>query len=167
MGTFYPAAPEPKGERYRPLIVAGAVVLVIVGVAAYYAVRAPKQPAELQVDPYAEFLVLSDVHMSQAQNFVGGQVTYVEGKVNNVGPKTVSAVNVESVFRNSLGQVVDKPVEPMRVQQPQLGNPDFVALSAAPLTPNASREFRLAIEHVSADWNQGMPELRMVKVESK
>ena len=167
MGTFYPAAPEPKGERYRPLFVAGLVVVMIGAAAAYLAMQAPKQPAELKVDPYAESLILSEVHMSQAQNFVGGQVTYIEGKVNNIGGKTVSAVNVEAVFRNSLGQVVDKPVEPMRVQQMQLGNPDFVPLSAAPLTPNASREFRLAIEHVSADWNQGMPEVRIVKVEGK
>ena|SRR5689334_286984 len=167
MGSFYPPAPEPAGERYRPLIVAGVVVVAIVVVGAYYALRAPKQAAELQIDPYAEFLVTTDLHMSQAQNFVGGQVTYIEGKINNVGPKTVSAVNVELIFRNSLGEVVDKPVEPMRVQQAQLGNPDFVAISASPLTPNAAREFRLAIEHVSADWNQGLPELRIVKIEAK
>jgi hypothetical protein len=167
MGTFYQPTPEDTSNRYRPLIVAGAVVLVIAAVAAYYGLSAPKQPAQLQIDPYAEYLVVTDLHMSQAQNFVGGQVTYIEGKVNNVGPKTVSSVNVESVFRNSLGEVVDKPVEPMRVQQPQLGNPDFVTLAGAPLTPNAARDFRLAIEHVSADWNQGMPELRIVKVEAK
>jgi len=167
MDALYQTAPETARERYRPLVVAGVVVLVIIAVAAYYALKAPKRAGELKVDPYAEFLVVSEVHMSQAENFVGGQVTYVEGKVSNVGPKTASAVNVELVFRNALGEVVDKPVEPMRVQQVQLGNPDFVALSTAPLTPNASREFRLAIEHVSADWNQGMPELRIVKVDAK
>ena len=32
---------------------------------------------------------------------------------------------------------------------------------------STSREFRLAIEHVSADWNQGIPELRIVKVDAK
>ena len=167
MGTFYPAAPEPAGERYRPLIVAGVVGLVIVAVAAYLVISQPKQPGELKIDPYAEYLIVTELHMSQAQNFVGGQVTYVEGKVNNVGPKTVSNVNVELIFRNSLGQVVDKPVEPMRVQQAPLGNPDFVALSAAPLTPNAALEFRISIEHVSADWNMGLPELRIVKVDAK
>jgi hypothetical protein len=167
MGTFYPSAPQPRGERYRPLIVAGVVVLAIGAVATYFALSAPKQAAQLQIDPYAEYLVLSDVHMSQAQNFVGGEVTYVEGKVSNIGAKTVTAINVEVVFRNSLGEVVDHPVETVRVQQAQLGNPDFVAISAAPLTPNASRDFRVAIEHVSADWNQGVPELRIVKVEAK
>jgi hypothetical protein len=167
MGSFYPPAPEPARERFRPLIVAGAVGLVIIAVAAYLVLHAPKQPTELQVDPYAEFLIITDLHMSQAQNFVGGQVTYIEGKVNNVGPKTVSAVNVELIFRNSLGQVVDKPVEPMRVQQAQLGNPDVVSISASPLTPNGAREFRLTLEHVSADWNQGLPELRIVKIDAK
>lgn len=167
MGTFYQPAPESMGERYRPLMVAGAVVIVIAAIAVLLAIQAPKQPSQLQIDPYAEYLVLSDVHMSQAQNFVGGQVTYIEGKVSNVGAKTVTSISAEVVFRNSLGELVDKPVETMRVQQAQLGNPDFVSLSAAPLTPNGSREFRIAIEHVSADWNQGMPELRIVKVEAK
>jgi hypothetical protein len=167
MATFYPPSPEPRGERYRPMIVAGVVVLAIAAAAAYFALKAPKQAAQLQVDPYAEYLIINDLHMSQAQNFVGGQVTYVEGRVSNVGAKTVTSMNVEVVFRNSLGEVVDKPVETVRVQQAQLGNPDFVAMSSAPLTPNASREFRVAIEHVSADWNQGVPELRMVKVEAK
>lgn len=167
MGTFYQPAPESMGERHRPLFVAGAVVILIAAIAVLLAIRAPKQAAQLQIDPYAEYLVLTGVHMSQAQNFVGGQVTYVEGKVNNIGAKTVTSISAEVVFRNSLGEVVDKPVETMRVQQPQLGNPDYVALSAAPLTPNAAREFRIAIEHVSADWNQGLPELRIVKVDAK
>ena len=167
MGSIYHPMPEEGRERFRPLIVAGAAGLIIAAVIAVMVVRTPKQPAQLQIDPYAEFLVLSDLRMSQAQNFVGGQVTYIEGKISNVGPKIVTNVNVEAVFRNSLGEVVDKPVETMRIAQAQLGNPDFVAMSATPLTPNSSREFRIAIEHVSADWNQGMPELRIVKVDGK
>jgi hypothetical protein len=167
MGSIYHPMPEEGREGSRPLIIAGVVVLIIGVIVAIIAIRAPKQAPQLQIDPYAEYLVITDLHMSQAQNFVGGQVTYIEGKISNVGAKIVSNVNVEAVFRNALGEVVDKPVEAMRVQQPQLGNPDFVAMSAAPLNPNASRDFRIAIEHVSADWNQGLPELRIVKVDAK
>jgi hypothetical protein len=168
MGSIYQPAPqESASERNRPLIVAGAVILAVLIVVFFLVRSAPKQPQELQIDKYAEYLQMTDLHLSQAQNFVGGQVTYLEGKISNVGAKTVSAVDVQCVFRNSLGEVVDKPVESVRVQQAQLGNPDFVNMAVAPLTPNASREFRIAFEHVSADWNQGLPELRIVHVDAK
>jgi Protein of unknown function (DUF2393) len=168
MGSIYQPAPEEKaGERYRPQMVAGAAILLICVVIFFIVRNTPQKAGEPQIDRYAEFLQTTDLHLSQAQNFVGGQVTYLEGKISNLGPKTVTGVSVQCVFRNSLGEVVDKPVEPVRVQQAQLGNPDVVSLSAAPLTPNASREFRIAFEHVSADWNQGLPELRIIHVDAK
>ena len=41
---------------------------------------------------------------------------------------------------------------------------DAISLSQQPLTPNMQKEFRLTFEHISADWNQGLPELRFTRI---
>src|SRR3954465_8197969 len=55
-----------------------------------------------QADSYAAKLALSDIQLSQADNMIGGTVTYVEGTVTNTGDKTVSGANVEVEFKNSM-----------------------------------------------------------------
>jgi hypothetical protein len=76
-------------------------------------------------------------------------------------------VQVEVVFRNMLGEVVDTQKPPLRVAAATLGNPDWVALNVAPLMPGKFANFRLSFEHVSADWNQGYPEVNIVGVNTK
>jgi len=167
MGTFYQPAPKDEGSRWRPIIVAGVFALIIAVVIWWFARQAPPEPTEAAIAPYAENIVFSDIKLSRAQNFVGGEITYVEGKVSNVGGATVTNATVQAVFRNMLGEVVQRESVPLQVFAKPLGEPDFVPLSAAPLTPNASFPFRLTFEHVSADWNQGVPELRVIRAETK
>ena len=125
--------------------------------------RAAAGRGHLGLIPTLSNLQFSDLHLSKATNFVGGEVTYVEGKISNLGLQTVVGAQVEIVFRNSLGEIVQKETQPLRVSQVQLGQPDDVALSpTVPLTSNQTRNFRFAFEHVSADWNQGYPELRVI-----
>jgi hypothetical protein len=168
MGSFYHPAPEESASRWRPM----ALGLLVIGVAVtliWFFSRNSAAPANAQptADPYAAYLKVTDLHLSTAQNFVGGTVTYVGGKVTNTGDKTVVAAQVECTFRNSLGEIVQKEIQPLRVQATPLGSPDFVALSVAPLAPGTTREFRLTFEHISADWNQGFPELRFTKIVTK
>jgi hypothetical protein len=103
--------------------------------------------------------------MAAAQNFVGGTVTYVEGKITNAGDKTVIGAVAEVIFRNSLGEVVQKEHIPIRVLVFQGPDRDILDLRSAPLKPGASADFRLTIEGtISADWNQGYPEVRIASV---
>ena len=166
MGDF--AQYEPRQEnRWRPLLIA-AVIIVIIAAAVWTLSRGPQAaPAPPTVPPYAASLQTSDPHLSTAQNFVGGQVTYLEGKIANVGGKTVVAADVQAIFRNTLGEVVDQQVQPLRVAASPLGHPDFVALTTAPLVPNKVAPFRLTFEHISADWNMGYPELKFVTVQTR
>jgi len=39
-----------------------------------------------------------------------------------------------------------------------------VDLRLAPLGPHQTREFRLTFEHISADWNQQQPVLRITRL---
>ena len=73
--------------------------------------------------------------LSTAQNFVGAKVTYLQGKIANLGDKSVSAIEVEAIFRNSLGEIVDRQTQPLRVAASPLGNPDSGRAAQAPLGP--------------------------------
>jgi hypothetical protein len=77
----------------------------------------------------------------------------------------VTGATVEAIFRNSMGQVVQRETQPLMLYHTGLaGFPDVAPLSAAPLMPNQTRDFRLTFERISADWGQGFPELRFVKI---
>jgi len=173
MGGFSPYTQQGQGPgqgentRWRPMAIAVTVV-VIVGALLWFLSRgksnAPVQPA---VAPYSADLQVGDLRLSTAENFVGGRVTYLQGKITNTGTQVVTGALVETIFRNDLGEVVDRQTQPLRISAAPLGNPDWVLLSAAPLAPSQSGEFRLTFEHISADWNMGYPELRFPKVDTR
>lgn len=167
MGSLYQPAPREEESRSRPLIIA-VVLVAAIGLALWLYARHARPPAPSQVAeaPYASNLHISDLHLSTAENFVGGEVTYLEGKIANTGGQTVTSAQVQALFRNSLGEVVDSPVVPLMVQATTLQT-EFVPLNRAPLTPNQQVEFRLTFEHISADWNMGFPELRIVSATAK
>jgi hypothetical protein len=146
---------------WRPVYLGVAVVLILVGVIAF-SLRTPAR-APVPKDPYAASVKLSDLKMSQAQNFVGSSVTYVEGNVTNAGAKTVTHAVVHVEFKDSLNQVTQADDLPLHVLQIQTGGAylDGVDLSVAPLAPGQSKPFRLTFEHVSTDWNQAYPELQI------
>jgi hypothetical protein len=161
-----PFSPTPSGDSPGPwrAIVAGvAVVAIVLGLLVWLG---GGQRSALQApNPYADKLQVSNVKMAAAQNFVGGTVTYVEGKITNTGDKTVTSAVAEVIFRNSLGEVVQKERIPIRVLVWQGPDRNILDLRSAPLKPGASADFRLTIEgNISADWNQGYPEVRIASV---
>jgi hypothetical protein len=168
MDAFSQYAAAEQVSRWRPVLIA-VLIIVVVGVLTYVFSRGESAPANLPpaTPAYASSVQVGDLHLSSAENFVGGRVTYLEGKATNTGDKTVTGAQIETIFRNSLGEVVDKQTQALRVAASPLGHPDWVALSVAPLAPGKSANFRLTFEHISADWNQGYPEMKFVNVETK
>jgi hypothetical protein len=165
-GVFSPQVEE-EGRRWLPLAIGAAVIAVVV-VAILIFGRPARQPAAPAIDPYAESLRVSGLKLSAAANFVGASVNYLDGEVTNLGGKTVSGATVEVIFRNSLGEVVQRETMPLMLYHTGIqGIPDVAPLNAAPLTPNQTRDFRLTFEHISADWNRGYPELRFVRIKTQ
>jgi len=154
---------QPQNEsNLRPILIGVVIVVVVVGVIVLLS-RAPSQgPAAAH--PYANNLKLSNLKMSQAENFVGASVTYIDGTVTNTGDKTVTHATAHVEFKNSMDQVAQVEDLPLRVLQTSGPYPDAVDLSASPLAPGHSEPFRLTFEHVSADWNQAYPDLRVTDV---
>jgi hypothetical protein len=158
---------EQQRSRWVPSAIgAGIVVLALVLVFLFN--RHPEQnTGPAQEDPYASNLRIMDLHLSRAENFAGANVTYIEGQIANMGEKTLTGATVEVVFRNMLGEVVDRQVQPLTLVTQMPNYVDATTLDKHPLTPNMQHEFRLTFEHISNDWNQGLPELRFLKIYTK
>lgn len=158
---FQPSnGPEPD-RAWIPKAIGLAIVTLAValGIFIWREVRGP----EPQGPPsYASQLTISDLKLSQEQNFLGATVTYLEGKIANRGDKTVTAVTVGVTFRNSLDEIVQKESLPVRVLDRSGPYPDTFDLRARPLAAGQQREFRLIFEHLSSDWNQQAPEIAVV-----
>jgi hypothetical protein len=156
-----PGTQEPDHSR-RFIIVAIAVVVGLAVLAALL-LREPVKTAP-KIPPYAAKLQLSDIKMSQAQNFVGASVTYVDGNVANSSDRIVSRAVVRVTFRDLYGQVAQIEDVPIKLLQTSGPYPDTVDLTAAPLASGQTKPFRLIFEHVSEQWNQAAPELKIIDV---
>jgi len=158
---------EPEERNWVPYIVA--LVLVLAAVGGLILLTHSRGNTANQADPYAQYLKPGPVKLSAADNFVGATVTYIDFDLANTGTLTVTGGRVECTFHNVLNEVVQREVLPLRVlTQSQLGGyPDVVEMSLAPIAPGKTRTVRLTVEHISADWNQGQPDLRFLDIRTK
>lgn len=161
---FHLPEEEPSGT-WKWIALGLVLVALVIGLVAWQGMKnRPQGGGQLPEAPYAGNLPISSLKLSQAQNFVGGTVTYITANIANTGSETVDGITIELVFRNALGETVQREqMHPLVLHSVGITS-DYVSLDQAPLTPNARDEFRLTLEHISADWNQGYPELRIVAV---
>src|SRR3954471_2272236 len=166
-----PGAPEyhPQSQQIDdatprgPMIIGVLVVLLALG-ALILAGRNARTNATKAIDPYVKNVQLSDFKLSQAENFVGANVTYLEGKVTNAGNKSVNSAQVRVNFKNSLQEISQTETLPLMIitaRQPYIDTAD---LRSQPFKPGESRNFRLTFEHVTADWDGTMPEVTVQSV---
>jgi hypothetical protein len=128
------------------------------------------QPGGAQLAPadsYAPNLPITDMKMSEASNFAGGKVTYIDGEITNTGTKSVTAVTIQLAFHNELGELSQKETMALNLIRTREPYVDTQPVSAAPIQPGQVREFRLILDHVTMDWNQQYPEIRVVDVKGK
>jgi hypothetical protein len=162
---IFTAEPEERGGM--PLTawgVAALIVVVLVGALVFLGRKKPVAVPDtlLPADAYADSLPLSQFAMSESTNLTGGKQTYLDGHIGNTGDRTVTAVTVQVVFRNDVDlapQIDTVPLTLIRVKDPYI---DIEPVSAAPLRPGDDREFRLTFETVPENWNQQMPEVRII-----
>jgi len=133
--------------------------------------RNPVRPAVMEtanvVDPNAGFLKVSNIHMSQAANMIGGKMYYVEGQVMNSGTGTITGATIEVTFRNDHQDVCQREQRALTVvlrREPAL---DVGSLSMEPLKPGKSKDFQIAFEKLVQDWNGQYPEVKVVTVTMK
>lgn len=149
-----PWVPMAIGAALLALVIGGVILLS----------RSGEQAATGQAHPYGANLRFTDLKVSASENFVGGNVTYLDGVLTNAGDRTVNAVSVELTFRNTLNEVVQK--ETLRVMALSQSGPypDLIDLRSAPIAPGKSRTVRLTLDHISADWNRVAPDIKVTNV---
>ncbi len=165
---FAPRAKEAHATNFAAWGVAAAVILLALGGLLLLTHHKPAAAnVILPLDPYAPNLVFSDVQMSESSSVSGMKVTFVDGTVRNTGSRTISGIDLQVIFANDLQmppQIEPVPLNLIRTHEPYI---DTEPVSAVPLAPGDSREFRLAFENISQDWNQSLPAIRVVKVATK
>jgi hypothetical protein len=156
---------------WMPWIVAAVVLVVVVAVLAiaggHSTPIAPVGNGMAPADPYAAKLSLTGLAMSEATSFSGGKVTYIDGQIANTGDRTLTAITVQVGFHSDTGEFAQRIAEPLsqiRTRQPYV---DTQPVSAAPLEPGQTRDFRLIFDAVPSDWNLQMPEVRVIGVKAK
>ena len=110
---------------------------------------------------------ISGLAMSESTSLSGGKSTFVDGHVANTGGRTISGATVQVIFRNDEGlqpQVFTTPLTIISMREPYI---DTRTLAGAPLKPGDSQDFRLTFEQVAENWNQQMPEVRIIHVDFK
>ena len=167
MGTLSPTAPPQSGNSMGRIFAIGSAVVALIVGGIFFLVRGDHAPQPTTPDPYSASLKISDIKMSRAENMAGGAVTYIDGKVTNVGSKTVTGALVETTFVSSMNEVAQKEQSSLRVMKHNGVYDDAVELAAAPLGPGESAEFRLIFEHISIQWNQNFPEIRVLRVATR
>lgn len=162
---------EAEKRNWLPVIVALAIVLVIaVGLVLIYGhgKSAPAAtPITAALDPYAGNLPISNLEMSESANLAGGKVTYVDGSISNTGNKTVTAITVQVLFRDPAHEVAQNETQPLNIIRTRQPEVDVEPVSASPLKPGDSADFRLVFDTVAQDWDGAFPEIRVIHVESK
>jgi hypothetical protein len=163
--------PQPRERNWLPLAIAACVVVVVAAVA-FFLLEHGKHtntvtPISAATDPYAQNLVLSNLAMSESANLAGGKVTYLDGHIVNKGLKTVTGVSVQVLFRTFAREVAQNETQSMKLIRMRTPYIDVEPLSAAPLAPGAEGDFRLIFDTVTPDWDTAIPELRILKVDTK
>jgi len=156
-----PAGAQESARNWTPMVVGAALVIIAVSLIVIFT---RNKVTAGHSDPYIAKLQISDLHMATAQNFAGGSVTYIDGKLANTGDKKVTAARVQVTFKNSLGEVVQDEVLPVMVLQPDAPIVDYGPMDRAPMRQGQSRDFRLTLEHISSDWDGQIPLVKVVAV---
>ena len=161
-----------EGRSFPTAAVAIATVAVFVLLAVFFAMSrrsaAPAGAIAGQANAaYAPNVKLSDVEMSESTSFSGGKQTFLDGKITNSGSATVSGVTVQVTFAPDGGgapQMETVPVNLIRMRQPEI---DTEPVSAEPIAPGTTKEFRLIFDDVKPEWNQQVPEIRVTSVSTR
>jgi hypothetical protein len=161
--AFSPHTTQSENRSWVPMAAGAAFVLVLLAVFVL-AGRAGKPAGSSPNDPNLQKLKVSDLHMSTAQNFVGSSVTYIEGKIVNGSDRKLTAARVEVVFKNAIGETVQKETLAVTVLLQSVPYVDYGPIDRAPLAAGQTRDFRLTLEHVSADWDGQLPQVKVVSI---
>jgi len=162
---------ESEKRNWLPIVVAAAIVLAVAGGLVLFYEHGKSvpivTPISAALDPYAGNLPISNLHMSESSNLAGSKVTYVDGSIANTGSRTVTGITVQVLFRDPAHEVAQNETHPMNIIRTREPYIDVEPVSASPLKPGDSADFRLIFDTVAQDWDGAFPEIRLIHVDLK
>ena len=173
-GLFQPPRREERRFPTAAVSLAAAVVLAVLGFLLFAGKRhtgtsaAAGSPDTLRpLSASAGQLRFSGLQMSESTSLSGGKSTFLDGRITNAGPSTVTGITVQVLFAPEGGgtpQLETVPLTLVRTRQPYL---DTEPVTAAPLAPGTGADFRLIFEGIRPEWNQQLPEIHPVDVATR
>jgi hypothetical protein len=138
-------------------IVIGLALILIFGVLSWLTFGPkphPPPPPVLtpEAKAYLPRLPLSNVRMQAAESMVNQRVVEILGDIRNDGDRTVRLAEVTCVFNDYYGKQVNR---------------ERVVIVSSPLAPGGTKPFRLAFDDIPDNWNQAMPGLYIVSINSR
>jgi hypothetical protein len=151
-------------SRIPVTFIAGLVIVAILtgGIVLLSRYSAPAGPEVLKPLPmgpeeqaYAPQIHFLEPKMSRAANFLNQEVTFVFGTLENAGNRPIKQIEITLEFHDPFNQVVLRDTQ--RLFLP----------NAVPLPPGEQRDFQIGYEHISAQWNNVYPAIRISGLDLK
>lgn len=144
---------EPRSVSV-PVVVVVALLPILAGLIWYANKRAsepvpPPGVATADAKAYVANLKLSGVEMKATENFAGGSVVEIVGKISNAGDRSIASVELSCIFYDVSGLVVLK---------------ERIPIVRTTLAPGETKPFRLPFEGVPQSWNQALPSLVIAQI---
>lgn len=144
---------QEKSNLIVPLVIVAALIPIVAGVWWYFDREAnrpaPKPLLTAEAREYVKNLKLAGVEMKATANYTGAAIIEITGQITNSGDKTVSRIELNCVFYDTMGQVVLR---------------ERVPIVKTLLKPGETRAFRLPFEGLSENWNRAMPQLVIAQI---
>lgn len=164
---FREPAPE-KGFPTTAVAIAAVAVVVLAAVLVMLGRKHGTDPYAVQpLAAYASNLVVSGTEVSESESLSGGKQTYVDGRIANKGTATVTGITVQAIFKNDVKMPPQMMTGTMLTVRGRDAYVDAQPMPAEPLGPGQEKEFRVIFENVNDNWNQQVPELRLVGVQTR
>jgi len=112
-----------------------------------------RQAAAAEAEAYKSNIELSHIGLAKGESYLGDQVYYVEGKVKNLGNRSVYRMELTFVFKDTLNQVV------LRESRKAL---DYKG--GGGLESQKTSNFQVAFDHLPKDWNYTVPQVEVSKI---
>jgi hypothetical protein len=148
--------PDRGPFSFALLVAAAAVVIVLAGFYLWPGRQSPSRGAQ-EVHPpfgpeehaYAPKIVIENVALSRAENFLHQEVTILAGELANTGERTLREVEVTVEFYDDMNQIA--------LRESRLA----INSASPPLGPGARRTFDVSFEHIPTSWNMQQPAVRV------
>ncbi len=146
--------PDRRSFSFALLVAAAAVVIVLAGFYLWPGRQSPSRGGPQEVHPpfgpeervYASKILIENLGLSRAENFLHQEVTILAGELGNTGERELREVEVTVEFYDDMNQIA--------LRESRL------AVSSGS-GPGQRRSFDVSFEHIPTSWNMRQPAVRV------